>query len=125
MTQKPGMIEQIASALRENGVYAALSVTLTAMLGLAAAVTRKAFTSEALVRRLEAELEGERERNDAARKEEVARLEAQRAADRAAEQEHRERIEREMHQMRDLLFTVFQHSPPQSVDGPPPRGPGR
>ncbi|MEI4196581.1 hypothetical protein [Roseovarius sp. E0-M6] len=91
MTDRPTLIAQIAEALRENGLTAAIGAVATALVGLAVAVTRKAFTNE--------------------------------AEDRASEQAHRARLEQDLYQMRQLLFTVFQHAPPQIVDPPPPANP--
>lgn len=122
MTDRPTLIAQIGEALRENGLTAAIGALVTAVVGLAVAVTRKAFTNEAVVQRLEQELKAESARADAARTADIQRLEAQRAEDRAAEQAHRARIERDLYQMRQLLFTVFQHAPPQAIDEPPPSG---
>ncbi|PQO22066.1 hypothetical protein C2I36_15080 [Rhodobacteraceae bacterium WD3A24] len=113
MTDRATMIEQITTAFRENGVTAAIGAALTFLFAVAGAVTRKAFTSEALVRRLEQELREERKRAEKARIAERDRLEAQRAEDMKAEQEHRKRVERDIHQMRELLFAAFQHPPPQ------------
>lgn len=112
MTDRATMIEQITSAFREGGVTAAIGAALAFVLAVAGAVTRKAFTSEALVRRLETELREERRRAEAARVAERERLEAQRVEDRAMEQAHRARVEREIHQIRDLLFQAFRHPTP-------------
>jgi regulator of protease activity HflC (stomatin/prohibitin superfamily) len=123
MTDRPTLIAQIAEALRENGLTAAIGALATALVGLAVAVTRKAFTNEAVVHRLEQELKAESARAEAARAAEIRRLEAQRAEDRASEQAHRARLEQDLYQMRQLLFTVFQHAPPQVVDPPPSANP--
>jgi len=123
MTDRPTLIAQIAEALRENGPTAAIGALATALVGLAVAVTRKAFTNEAVVQRLEQELRAESARAEAARAAEIRRLEAQRAEDRASEQAHRARLEQDLYQMRQLLFAVFQHAPPQIVDPPPPANP--
>ena len=113
MTQGQSFFEQIANAFREHGLTAAISAVMAFILALAGAVARKAFTSEALVRRLEEELRQERARAEAARLAERERLDAQRSEDKRAEQEHRTRIERDVHQMRELLFAAFQHPPPE------------
>jgi hypothetical protein len=112
MTDRARLIEQVASAFREHGLSAAIGAAITFLFALAGAVARKAFTSEALVRRLEEELRQERARAEAAHLAERERLEAQRTEDKRADQEHRTRIERDVEQMRELLFAAFQHPPP-------------
>lgn len=112
MSDRTGLFEQVAQAFRDNGMTAAIGAAITFLFALAGAVARKAFTSEALVRRLEEELRLERARAEVARLAERERLEAQRTEDKRAEQEHRTRIERDVHQMRELLFAAFQHPPP-------------
>ena len=108
MTGRAGIYEQIVAALRDHGITAAIGVWFTFIAGIATAVTRKAFTNEALMQKLEAELERERRRAN----EERERAEAQRLEDRKADAEHRERLELDMAEMRRLLFAVTQYPPP-------------
>jgi len=108
MTDRANLIEQVASAFREHGLSAAIGAALTFLFALAGAVARKAFTSEALVRRLEEELRQERARAEAARL-----AERERREDKRVEQGHRTFIERDVHQLRELLFAAFQHPPPE------------
>jgi hypothetical protein len=62
-----------------------------------AAVTRKAFTNDAMLARLDRELEAERDRAD-----------RQRAEDRDDDADRLERIEADIRAMRDLMFEAFQ-----------------
>ena len=64
---------------------------------IAASVTRKAFTNEAMLERLDRELSLERERID-----------KQLAEDRKADADRLERIETDIRAMRDLMFEAFQ-----------------
>ncbi len=97
MTNRSGILEQTLAALREHGLTAAIGVWFTCIAGIAAAVTRKAFTNEALLHKLEQELEAER-----------ARIEARRAEDRQIDDARLARIERDIHDMRNLIFAAFQ-----------------
>lgn len=97
MTQRPSLFEQLVQAFRDHGITAAIGVWLTFVAGLAAAVTRKAFTNEALLHKLEQELSEER-----------ARIEKRRDEDRRVDHDRLERIERDIHDMRNLIFAAFQ-----------------
>ncbi len=97
MSDRTGLFEQLAQAFREHGLTAAIGVWFTFIAGLATAVTRKAFTNEALLHKLEQELEAER-----------ARIEARRAEDRQTDDARLARIERDIHEMRNLMFAAFQ-----------------
>lgn len=98
MTVRPGLLEGVAQAFRDHGLTAALTALIGGSLALAAAVTRKAFTNEALLDRLDRELALERER-----------VERQRAEDRKADAD---RIETDIRAMRDMLFEAFQRPRP-------------
>ncbi|MDK3075641.1 hypothetical protein QO034_21470 [Sedimentitalea sp. JM2-8] len=100
MSLKPTLTEQLATALREHGITAALGVWFTFIAGLAAAVTRKAFTNEALLHKLEQELETER-----------ARIEKRRDEDRRVDHDRLARIESDIHDMRNLMLQAFQRHP--------------
>ncbi|WP_372921469.1 hypothetical protein [Roseovarius sp.] len=76
---------------------AAIGVWITFIAGLATAVTRKAFTNEALLYKLEQELAEER-----------LRIEKRRDEDRRVDHDRLERIERDIHDMRNLMFAAFQ-----------------
>ena len=73
-------------------------------LAIAATVTRKAFTNEAVLERLEHELTTERDRFD------KQRAGDRRAEDRKADADRLERIETDIRAMRDLMFEAFQRS---------------
>lgn len=87
----------VVQALREHGLTAAISALVASMFALAAAVTRRAFTNEAMLLRLEHELSEERNRVD-----------RQRADDRQIEADRLSSIEKDIREMRDLLFNAFQ-----------------
>lgn len=97
MTQQSSHFEQVVQAFRDHGLTAAIGVWFTFIAGLATAVTRKAFTNEALLHKLEQELGDER-----------ARVEKRRDEDRRVDHERLARIERDIHDMRTLIFAAFQ-----------------
>jgi len=97
MPDRDSISNQIIQALREHGLAAAIGVWFSLIAGLAAAVTRKAFTNEALLHKLEQELESER-----------LRIEKRRDEDRRIDHDRLERIERDTHDMRNLMFAAFQ-----------------
>ena len=97
MTDRAGLLEGVAQAFRDHGLTAALTALIGGSLALAAAVTRKAFTNEALLDRLDRELALERER-----------IERQRSEDRKADADRLDRIETDIRSMRDMLFDAFQ-----------------
>ena len=97
MTQHASLLNQILQAFRDHGVAAAIGVWFTFIAGLATAVTRKAFTNEALLHKLEKELAEER-----------ARVEKRRDDDRRVDHDRLARIERDIHDMRNLIFAAFQ-----------------
>ena len=97
MTQQSSLFEQILQAFRDHGLAAAIGVWFTFIAGLATAVTRKAFTNEALLHKLEQELGDER-----------ARVEKRRDEDRRIDNDRLARIERDIHDMRNLIFAAFQ-----------------
>ena len=97
MTDQPTFLEGVAQAFRDHGLTAALTTLMGGSLAIAATVTRKAFTNEAMLERLDHELTAERERID-----------KQRAEDRKGEADRLERIETDIRAMRDLMFEAFQ-----------------
>lgn len=97
MSNRDSVTDQIIQAFRDHGVAAAIGVWITFIAGLATAVTRKAFTNEALLYKLEQELAEER-----------ARIEKRRDEDRRVDHDRLERIERDIHEMRNLMFAAFQ-----------------
>lgn len=97
MSNRTGVIEQVVSALREHGITAAIGVWITFVAGLATAVTRKAFTNEALLHKLEQELAEDR-----------TRIEKRRDEDRHNDDARLARIEQDIHDMRNLMFAAFQ-----------------
>jgi hypothetical protein len=99
MPDQPTLLEAVAQAFRDHGLTAAITALMGGSLAIAATVTRKAFTNEAMLARLEHELTAERERSD-----------KQRAEDRKADADRLERIETDIRAMRDLMFEAFQRS---------------
>ena len=97
MSQQHSLIDQTVQAFRDHGLTAAIGVWFTFIAGLATAVTRKAFTNEALLHKLEQELAEER-----------ARVEKRRDDDRQIDHDRLARIERDIHDMRNLIFAAFQ-----------------
>jgi len=91
----PGLLAATAAAFRDHGVTALIG----GFIALFAAVTRRAFTNEALLQRLDRELITDRER-----------IEAQRAEDRRADADRLDRIETDIRTVRDLLFEAFQRN---------------
>ena len=99
MPDQPTLLEAVAQAFRDHGLTAAITALMGGSLAIAATVTRKAFTNEAVLERLEHELANERERFD-----------KQRAEDRKADADRLERIETDIRAMRDLMFEAFQRA---------------
>jgi hypothetical protein len=99
MTDRNGLLQEIAQTLRDNGLTAAITALVGGTLAMAATVTRKAFTNEAMLERLDRELLLERERT-----------EKQRGEDRKADADRLERIETDIRAMRDVMFDAFQRS---------------
>ena len=97
------LLAATAAAFRDHGLTAAITALIGGFLALIAAITRRAFTNEALLQRLDRELTAER-----------ARLYVQRAEDRKADAARLDRIETDIHAMRNLLFSAFQRG-----QGPP------
>ena len=99
MPDQPSLLEAVAQAFHDHGLTAAITALMGGSLAMAATVTRKAFTNEAMLARLEHELATERERFD-----------KQRAEDRKADADRLERIETDIRAMRDLMFEAFQRA---------------
>ena len=87
----------VGQALRDNGLTAAITALVGGTIALLAAVMRRAFTNDAMLARLDRELDQERDRVD-----------RQRAEDRKADADRLERIETDIRTMRDLMFEAFQ-----------------
>ena len=98
MTDRTTFTQQIGDTLRENGLTAAITALIGGFIALLAAVTRRAFTTDAMLARLDRELVAERDRVD-----------RQRAEDRKADADRLERIETDIRTMRDVMFEAFQH----------------
>ena len=99
MIDRPTFLDAVAQAFRDHGLTAALTALIGGSLAIAAAVTRRAFTNEAMLERLDRELTAERERSD-----------KQRAEDRRADADRLERIETDIRAMRDLMLIAFQRA---------------
>ena len=97
MSDRSPIFPEVALALREHGLTAAVTALVGGVLALAAAVTRRAFTNEALLQRLERELITERDR-----------IEAQRAEDRKVDADRLARMEADINAMRRLMFDALQ-----------------
>ena len=98
MTDRTTFTQQIGDTLREIGLTAAITALIGGFIALLAAVTRRAFTNDAMLARLDRELVAERDRVD-----------RQRAEDRKADADRLERIETDIRTMRDVMFEAFQH----------------
>lgn len=97
MTEKTSFLQDVAEALRDHGIVAAITALIGGTIALLASVTRKAFTNDAMLARLDRELSLERDRVD-----------RQRAEDRDDDADRLERIETDIRAMRDLMFEAFQ-----------------
>ena len=97
MTERTTLLQEVGQAFRDNGLTAAITALIGGSLAVAASVTRKAFTNEAMLERLDRELSLERERIDKLR-----------ADDRKTDADRLERIETDIRAMRDMLFEAFQ-----------------
>lgn len=97
----PGVLGDVVAAFRDHGLTAAITALIGGFLALIAAITRRAFTNEALLQRLDRELSAERQR-----------LDAQRAEDRKVDADRLDRIETDIHAVRNMLFEAFQRGPP-------------
>ena len=96
MDEKTTILQEVGAAFRDHGVTAAITALVGGTIALLAAVTRKAFTNDAMLARLDRELEAERNRTD-----------RQRAEDRNDDADRLERIEADIRAMRDLMFEAF------------------
>ncbi|SNS84713.1 hypothetical protein [Antarctobacter heliothermus] len=91
------LLAEIGQALRDHGLTAAITALIGGTIALLAAVTRRAFTNDAMLARLDRELLAERDRVD-----------RQRAEDRKGDADRLERIEADIRAMRDLMFEAYQ-----------------
>jgi len=98
MTERTTILHEVGQAFRDNGLTAAITALIGGFIALLAAVTRRAFTNDAMLARLDRELVAERDRVD-----------RQRAEDRKADADRLERIETDIRTMRDVMFEAFQH----------------
>ena len=97
MDDQTTLAGEVARAFRDHGITAALTALIGGTMALIAAITRKAFTNEALLDRLDRELITERDRTD-----------KQRSEDRKVDSDRLDRIETDIRSMRDMLFDAFQ-----------------
>ena len=97
MENQTTLAGEVARAFRDHGITAALTALIGGTMALIAAITRKAFTNEALLDRLDRELIADRDRID-----------RQRSEDRKADSDRLDRIETDIRSMRDMLFDAFQ-----------------
>ena len=97
MNEKSTMLQEVGAAFRDHGITAAITALVGGTIALLATVTRKAFTNDAMLARLDRELSHERDRTD-----------RQRAEDRDDDADRLERIETDIRAMRDLMLIAFQ-----------------
>ena len=97
MTDRTPILEEVTRALRDHGITAAITALIGGTLALLAAITRRAFTNDAMLARLDREFLIERDRVD-----------RQRAEDRKADADRLERMEGDIRAMRNLMFEAFQ-----------------
>ena len=97
MNDQTTLADAVARAFRDHGITAALTALIGGTMALIAAITRKAFTNEALMDRLDRELIADRDRID-----------RQRSEDRKVDGDRLDRIETDIRSMRDMLFDAFQ-----------------
>ena len=97
MDDRTTILQEVGAAFRDHGITAAITALVGGTIALLAAVTRKAFTNDAMLARLDRELSQQRDRTD-----------RQRAEDRDTDADRLERIEKDIHAMRDLMFEAFQ-----------------
>lgn len=97
----PSLLGSVMTALRDHGLTAAITALIGGFLALFAAITRRAFTNDALLQRLDRELSSERQR-----------LDAQRAEDRQTDAQRLDRIETDIRAVRNMIFEAFQRGPP-------------
>jgi hypothetical protein len=97
MDERTTILQEVGDALRDHGVTAAITALIGGTLALLAAVTRRAFTNDAMLARMDRELLAER-----------SRVDRQRAEDRKGDADRLERIETDIRAMRDLMFEAFQ-----------------
>jgi hypothetical protein len=97
MTDKPSLLTEVAQTFRDIGLTAAITALIGGFIALLAAITRRAFTNDAMLARLDRELLTERDR-----------VERQRTEDRKRDADRLARIETDMRAMRDLMFDAFQ-----------------
>jgi len=97
MDEKTTFLQEVGAAFRDHGITAAITALVGGTIALLAAVTRKAFTNDAMLARLDRELQAERDRAD-----------RQRAEDRDHDADRLVRVETDIRAMRNLMFEAFQ-----------------
>jgi len=97
MDDRTPILQEVGAAFRDHGITAAITALIGGTIALLAAVTRKAFTNDAMLARLDRELSQQRDRSD-----------HQRAEDRDSDADRLARIETDIRAMRDLMFEAFQ-----------------
>lgn len=97
MTERNSLVQEVGAALHDHGITAAITALIGGTIALLAAVSRRAFTNDAMLARLDRELLAERDRVD-----------RQRAEDRKGDADRLERIETDIRAMRNLMFEAFQ-----------------
>ena len=99
MENRPPLLQEAGTALRDHAFTAAITALIGSTIALLSSVTRKAFTNDAMLARLDRELLAVRDRVD-----------RQRAEDRKSDADRLERIETDTRAMRDLMFEAFQRT---------------
>jgi hypothetical protein len=86
-----------APASHDHSITASITAFIGGIIILLAVITRKAFANDAMLARPNRERLAER-----------TRVDSQRAEDRKTEADRLERVEADIHAMRDLMFEAFQ-----------------
>jgi len=100
MYDRTTILQEVGTAFRDHGITAAITALIGGIIALLAAVTRKAFTNDAMLARLDRELSQQRDLHRAE--------DHQRAEDRDSDADRLARIETDIRAMRDLMFEAFQ-----------------
>ena len=96
MTERTTILKEVGQAFRDHGLTAAITALIGGTIAMLASVTRKAFTNDAMLARLDRELLAERNRVD-----------CKRVEDRKGDADRLERIETDSRAMRDLMMEAF------------------
>ena len=126
MNDQTTLADAVARAFRDHGITAALTALIGGTIALIAAITRKAFTNEALLDRLDRELIADRDRIDRQRSEDRkadggfggrhGQHEKHEHLSRCIPEEAREGHEIDVHRQQHQLHAQQQHDDVLAVD---------